>query len=589
MTTLSQLRAILRTHALDFYYVPATDPHQNEYVPGSYQRRTFITGFTGSAGDALIGLEFAGLWTDGRYFLQAARELNPAEFTLMRQGEAPTLEAWLKEHGHPGMRIGVDSRVLSLTQAERFLDALKPHQGVLVATPENLIDGLWTDRPPLPTGTVWEHPLTYAGLHAAEKIQQLRLHLAQHHAAAIAINRLDHIAWLFNIRSNSIPYQPTVLSQALITATQAIWYIDTPYLDDTLRHYCEVQHIEIAPYDTLCNDLTHCKGTVWLDPIETTWAIAEAVPSERRLLQTSPITLKKAVKNEAEKRGMQDAHVQDGIAMVRFLHWLETKRPSLLTEIDAATQLEQFRRDNALCVDLSFPTISGFGEHGAIIHYSATAETNAVIKTDALYLLDSGGQYVNGTTDVTRTIHLGAPTAEEKRFYTRVLQGHIALGNYHFPHGTAGEHLDALARLPLWQEHCDYNHGTGHGVGAFLYVHEGPQSISKRPSQVPLLPGMMVSNEPGVYIPGRFGIRIENVCVVEAIEDTTSATGHGPFYQLIDLTVVPYARNLMDCSLLSRQEIAWINAYHAHVYNTLQPYLTGPVLHWLEQATQALS
>lgn len=589
-TRLGQLRAILRTQALDFYYVPSTDPHQNEYVPDAYLRRTFISGFTGSQGDVLIGQDFAGLWTDGRYFLQAEHELNAAEFTLMRQGEAPSIEAWIAKNGYEGMRLGVDSRILSLTQAERFLTVLKPFNGVLVALPENLIDTLWTDRPSLPVGSVWVHPLTYAGKTVREKIADLRQELITSHAVGIVINRLDHIAWLLNVRSNSIPYQSTVISQVYVSETHIIWYLESHYLNDMLEQYCQENHIQLAPYDTLYNDLGDATGLIWFDPLETTWAMVAAVPVSHRLLKTSPITLSKAIKNDAEKRAMQDAHIQDGIAMVRFLHWLDTARPVTLTEIDAAAQLETFRRDNPLCVGLSFPTISGYGAHGAIIHYSATPESNALLGTEALYLLDSGGQYLNGTTDITRTLHLGTPTSEEKRYYTRVLQGHLALRHVQFPLGTLGEQLDTLARFPLWQEHCDYNHGTGHGVGAFLNVHEGPQGISKRSSGIPLMPGMIVSNEPGVYLPERFGIRIENVCIVELnAECRASPTGHDTFYQFTDLTMVPYARNLIDCTRLSSQEKEWINAYHAQVYNVLEPYLTGPTRQWLAAATTAIN
>jgi Xaa-Pro aminopeptidase len=575
---------------IDFYYVPSSDPHQNEYVPDTWQRRRFITGFTGSAGDALIGQTWAGLWTDGRYFLQAEQELDASLFTLMRQGQDPSIESWLPENTSAGVRVGVDPLLLPIQRAQQLESVLKAHGGALVALSYNLVDGCWPDRPAMPSYPAIDYSVKYAGLSATEKLTQIRDALKTASADALLVTHLDSTAWLYNIRSPQTPYSPAPIGYAIVTTDEAFWFTELSTITPELSARLTANGIQARHYEDFLPALYNLKGTVWIDPKETSWATYQALSTHQILEHTSPILLAKACKNPIECSMMVQAHVFDGIALARFFHWLETHWQEGVTECSAAVQLEKFRREHPDCVDLSFSTISGFGPHSAIIHYSSTPKTDVPITDKNLYLLDSGGQYWGGTTDVTRTIHLGTPTAEQKRAYTRVLQGHLALQRAVFPKGLSGDYLDILARQFLWQDACDFNHGTGHGVGAYLFVHEGPQSIARRPGQVPLMPGMVVSNEPGVYLPGQWGIRIENLCVIETQYDTTaSITGHGPFYRLKDLTLTPYCRRLMDTSLLSALEIKQLNHYHERVRETIMPHITDiEIKAWLEKATEAL-
>lgn len=577
---LSRLRELMKKHQLDFYFVPARDPHNNEYVPACWQRRAFISDFTGSAGDALIGLHNAYLWTDGRYFLQAEQELHPDYFQLMKQaqGVAP-IHLWFLKNAQ-GKTCGVDPKLLTIAQARQWQEALQKVNGKLVPIENNLIDETWADRPAISNRGIMQYPVEHAGQGAKEKIAQLRQKLQEQQLQAYVLTMLDAIAWLFNIRGTDVDYNPLAISYAIITVNDAFLYIDPIKLNESDKFYLQSQGIQHKSYTDFQQDVNSLQGNISIDPNSASWWVERQLSHAKLTQEPSPISLMKAVKNAVELEGMHEAHRQDALAMVKFFHWLEENWTSGVDEISAADQLAHFRRQNPDCLDLSFASISGFAANGAIIHYRSSKKTNQQITDQAIYLIDSGGQYICGTTDITRTIHLGVPTQEEKKHYTLVLKGHLALRHAVFPPGTCGEHLDALARLPLWNAGLNYAHGTGHGVGCYLCVHEGPQRISPAASQIPLQPNMIVSNEPGVYFPEKYGIRIENLCAI--------TTTLNDFYGFQDLTKVPYARNLIDLDLLTAEEISWINHYHQEVFDLLVDDLPLPVRDWLALATAPL-
>lgn len=578
---LTALRNEMKKQGVDFYYVPSGDAHRSEYVPACWQRRPWISGFTGSAGDVLIGKEKAYLWTDPRYFLQAHNELDPALFELMKQGqgETPPVDQWLSQQGDK-LTVAVDPKLMSLSQVLSIQSALEKKEGKLIAIEDNLIDLIWTDRPRRPRTPITIQDEKYAGLSASEKINLVRQKLREQKADAIAFNLLDAICWLFNIRGNDIDFNPFVISYAFISDKKALLFVDPEKITPTIADYFKQHQIETKHYDDFATELKKCDGSVWIDPHTASWWMVHQLSHATLLPNTSPVSLLKAVKNKTEQDGAREAHRIDAVAVIKFLHWIENHWQEGVTEITAANQLKAFREADKHFKDLSFETISGFGPHGAIVHYRVTEESSITIDDSNLYLVDSGAQYHYGTTDITRTIHLGAPTAEQKKHYTLVLQGHLNLRHLSFPKGTCGEQVDVVARAPLWRENLNYGHGTGHGVGSYLGVHEGPQVIGGRYTRVPLTPGMIVSNEPGYYREGHYGIRIENLClIVEKNHD---------FYGMDDLTLVPYCRKLIDKSLLTAKEIEWVNAYHALVRETLTDRLDEETKKWLIDATQPL-
>ncbi len=579
---LKRLRHLMTKARIDYYYVPSADAHRNEYVPDCWQRRAWITGFTGSAGDALIGKKQAYLWTDSRYFLQAEQELH-SDFQLMKQQPGtPSIDQWLATQG-TSLRIGIDPQLITIQQQQTWHATLENTQSELVWIEDNWIDTLWDEQPALPSSPMISLAMQYTGCATKDKLAELRNALKNHHADAMVITRLDAIAWLFNIRGNDIRYNPLVISYALLTQDKATLFINPNCLLDHELDYYQAQQISLAHYHDFKKALNNLNCSVLLDPNSTSQWTFSQLKKAHIICTHSPITLKKAIKNTTEQKGMREAHRIDAIAMIKFLHWISTHWQQGITEISAAQQLETFRREDARCQDLSFTTISGFASNGAIIHYVPQESTNKTIDDSALYLVDSGGQYFEGTTDVTRTIHLGTPSADERAHYTRVLKGHLALRHSQFPPGTCGEQLDGLARQPLWDAELDYAHGTGHGVGCYLCVHEGPQMISPRPTHIALQPGMVVSNEPGVYIKNHYGIRIENVCLIYRQHNRPSS-----FLTFEDLTLIPYAQNLIDITLLSSKEIKWIDHYHEQIYQRISPDLSPNVSRWLQKATKPL-
>jgi len=587
-TRLASLRALMIQHDLAAWVVPSADAHQSEYVSTNWLRRGFISGFDGSAGTAVVLADKAGLWTDSRYFLQAGEQLEGTGFDLMKIGEpnVPTLEAWLGIQLSEGDRVGVNAAVFSIKGYEELEKALAAKAVTLVPLQVDLVDQVWgADQPPMPSAPVRVHADDVAGETVAEKLGRLFLSLAGAGADAMLICALDELAWTFNLRGADIAYNPVFISWAVIERDKATLFTRLDRLNPdvlaalpdnvTLRPYAEI--------DAACEALAAAGAKVWLDPAVASKRLAVILEDGGASLHraTGPVPAWKAVKNATEIAGMRAAHVRDAVAVVRFLRWLETAVPSGgVTELSADVQLGKFRAMGDSFIGNSFGSIAGFAGHGAIVHYAASPATNAAVTPDGIFLVDSGGQYLDGTTDITRTIATGTPTQEQKRAYTAVLRGHLQLRGARFKAGTNGYQLDVLARAPLWDYFLDYGHGTGHGVGAALCVHEGPFSVSLRKNMIPLVPGHILSNEPGYYKAGEFGIRIENlVLVTKAAENV-----HGVFLGFEDITLVPYDRKLIDEALLSDGERTQVNAYHAKVLEALGALITGEELDWLEAA-----
>ncbi len=583
----------MKKHNIQAYLVPSTDPHQNEYLPDFWKRREWISGFTGSAGDLVVTLDKAGLWTDSRYFLQAEKELQGSGITLFKIGlpETPQIQEWLKDELHPGYRVGIDPQLISCKQAQELKEYLNSWEIDLEYIEINLIDEIWEDRPQFPEAPVKPYPLKYAGESIQEKLHKLRLKMASEKAHIHVITTLDAVAWLYNIRGADIQYNPVTIAYAVVGTDSAHLFIDPKKITPELESHLKNQ-VELHSYHDFKSFLInfHKPGQkVWLDPDITSQWIVSCLNSKSELLfRPSPIHLLKAIKNETEIKGIKSALVKDGIAMVKFLHWLENAVPNeKVTELSAATKLESFRREQPLYQGPSFETIAGYAAHGAIVHYAASPETDIQLKPEGIFLIDSGGQYLDGTTDITRTIALGNPTPEQKDRFSRVLKGHLQLAMTCFPQGTAGNQLDTIARKPLWDVGLNYGHGTGHGIGHYLNVHEGPQAISYyRGLGVKLEPGMILSNEPGYYKTGGYGIRIENIILT--VKDEEKSTDEMTFYKFETLTLCPIDLNLVEKSLLSKEEIAYFNAYHAKVRQTLSPYLNESERKWLENATRPI-
>ena len=589
---LARLREAMREHGVAAYLVPSSDPHQSEYVPERWARREWVSGFTGSAGELAVGLTGGGLWTDGRYHLQARQQLRGTGIRLFPVGDkdVPDLEKHLAKTLPKGAAVGVDPAVLAMKRARRVARTLAPAGVVLKPIDENLVDAV---RGPVPAprarATVTPLPTRFSGESSASKLRRVRRAMRERAADALVVTTLDAIAWLFNVRGADVAYNPVVIAYAVVTPDEAILHVDRGKLDPAaLAHLRRIARVE--PYAGLrrtLRGLGRRKAAVWVDPETTSLMCARLLDGARPILAPSPIPRMKARKNEVELAGIRAAHRRDGAAMVRFLRWLERAVPAGgVTEMGAAAKLDGLRAEGERFRGLSFPTIAGYAEHGAIIHYKVDEASDSPLRPEGLFLVDSGGHYLDGTTDVTRTLLLGGrPTDTERDCYTRVLKGHIAIAAARFPAGTTGARLDTLARAALWQSGRDYAHGTGHGVGAYLNVHEGPQSISHRSTGVALEPGNIQSNEPGYYEPGAFGIRIENL--VEVVRDEAVAPA-GDFLRFDTLTLCPIEKRLVEPALLSAAERGWLDAYHARVLDTLGPDLDRDERAWLEGACAPL-
>lgn len=586
---IGRLRQCLREQSLSAFIIPSTDPHSGEYVPDHWKTREWVSGFTGSAGTAVITLDDAALWTDSRYFLQAADQLDGTGIRLMkdRLPDTPSIPEWLGQSLSPGAVVGVDGWVNTIGETQALREALA-REGLTLRTDYDPVTRLWDDRPALPGTPVSIHPLEYAGVACHEKLAAIREKLLARGADGILLSTLDDIAWTLNLRGNDVHCNPVFVSYLLITSQESILYIRAEKLTTEVKAYLAQEGVNTEDYDDLQEDLRdYPYATLSLDPGRTNEAVRQAVnPLTKVLLEESPVPLMKAVKNEAEIRGFHAAMLRDGVAMVKFLKWLEEAVPKgNETEMSIDRKLYECRAEQPLFRGISFDTIAGYKEHAAIVHYEATPETDKPLAPEGLLLLDSGAQYADGTTDITRTIALGETTDDERRDYTLVLKGHIGLTRACFPQGTCGTQLDVLARQAMWREGANFLHGTGHGVGAYLNVHEGPHQIRMNHVPTPLRPGMTVTDEPGIYRAGRYGIRTENTLLVVPYRETE----FGTFYTFEPLTLCPIDTRPIVRSMLTAEETEWLNAYHRMVYDRLSPLLDEEHRAWLESKTKQLT
>lgn len=586
---LPKLRAALKAENLDGFLVPHEDEYQNEYLPDCNERLMWVCGFTGSAGAAVVMQDKAAVFVDGRYTLQVGAQVDESLFEYKRL-EDKGVTTWLTNNVKPGQTLGYDPRLHSPTALKALTAATEKASGKLAALDINPIDTAWEDRPAAPLSTVTVQPMTYAGESHDDKRARIADILKDKNADAALITAPASIAWLLNIRGGDVMCTPLPLSTAIIKSDGHVdLYINPAKITDAVRAHLG-NHVTLRTEDALEAGLKDLSGkSVIADPsISSAWYFNTLEAADANIIRAQdPVALPKACKNAAEIAGTTAAHIRDGAALINYLHWLDTEAQSGdFDEIAAAQKLEAFRAETGLLRDLSFESISGAGANGAIVHYRVSKATTAKLERGSLFLIDSGGQYMDGTTDVTRTVPIGEATAEMKERFTLVLKGHIALARVRFPEGTTGSNLDALARMALWAKGLDYDHGTGHGVGVFLGVHEGPQRISKAPNTVKLQPGMIVSNEPGYYKTGGYGIRIENLQYVTEPADIPG--GERPMMGFENLTLAPIHKDLVDLDLLTPDERDWLNGYHRDVLSKTGPLVEGDVHAWLEKACAAL-
>ncbi|KAF3915619.1 hypothetical protein ABW21_db0208316 [Orbilia brochopaga] len=600
---LATLRKLMKEQDIDIYIVPSEDAHQSEYTSPCDARREFISGFTGSAGWALITQDKAALSTDGRYFNQAAQQLDD-NWTLLKQGmpDVPSWGDWVAEQAAGGKRVGVDASLVTFASAKSLEKKIQKKGGKeLVAMTGNLIDQVWGNgRPKRPSEPVITLGGQFAGKDFVEKLEDLSKTLKKQKSHGVVLSGLDEIMWLLNIRGSDIPFNPVCFCYAVVTPENATLYINPDQVTAELKQHLGSK-VAIEPYEPYLAKISALsEATVdenaaepqkFLFPSNASWALAKAIGEKRLEEARSPVTTAKAIKNETELEGMRKCHIRDGVALIEYFAWLEEQlqNGAKLDEVDAADKLEEFRKTKEHFVGLSFNTISSTGANAAVIHYHPERPTASTIDPAAIYLCDSGAQYYDGTTDTTRTLHFGTPTPMEKKSYTLVLKGNIALARTVFPKGISGYQLDCIARQFLWAQGLDYRHGTGHGVGSFLNVHEGPQGIGTRIqlSEVALELGNVLSNEPGYYEDGKFGIRIENIILVVPAKTEHKFDENKPFWGFETVTMVPMCRKLVDMSLLTPDEISYLNAYHAEVWEKTSPLLTHDerALKWLKRET----
>ncbi|KAL3291501.1 metallopeptidase family M24 [Colletotrichum asianum] len=606
---LSTLRELMKERNIDVYVIPSEDSHSSEYIAGCDARREFISGFSGSAGCAVVTLDRAALATDGRYFNQASKQLDK-NWLLLKQGlqDVPTWQEWSAEQSAGGKVVGVDPELITASIAKKLAEKIKRCGGSdLVALDENLVDLVWAkDRPARPKNPVVVLPETFSGKDVKSKLKDLRQDLEKKNSHAFVVSMLDEIAWLFNLRGDDIPYNPVFFSYAIITNESATLYIDKSKLGEATRAYLSDNGIAIKSYESIFEAISALRSSVdraddglvskrFIISTKASWALKRSLGGDGLVDEVrSPIGDSKAVKNKTEMAGMRACHIRDGAALIEYFAWLEDQlvaKKAVLDEVQAADKLEQLRSKQKDYVGLSFDTISSTGANAAVIHYKPERGACSVIDPNAIYLCDSGAQFLDGTTDTTRTLHFGQPTEAEKLAYTLVLKGNIALDTAIFPKGTTGFALDCLARQHLWREGLDYRHGTGHGVGSYLNVHEGPIGIGTRVqfAEVALAPGNVVSIEPGFYEDGSYGIRIENVAMVTEVR-TKHSFGDKPYLGFEHVTMVPYCQNLIEPSLLTAEEQEWLNAHNADIFQKTRDFFAHDplTLAWLTRETQPL-
>lgn len=588
---LEALREVMRREKLDAFIFPSTDPHNSEYVPDRWKGREWISGFNGSAGTAVVTMHSAAVWTDSRYFIAAADQLSGTEFQLMKlkiEG-TPTISEWLGSELREvsSAQVGVDGMCNSAASVEALVSDLRREGGITVRTNLDPLDIVWTDRPQIPASKVEVQPIELAGETVASKLTRIRKTLRGLHADGMLMSALDDVAWTLNLRGTDVHCTPVFVSYLLISTTTATLYINKEKLTPEVEAHLESQGVKTAGYDDVRKGIKeYAEYNILLDPNETNYTLSRLVDVQEVIRHKSPIPAMKAIKNEAEIRGYRSAMLKDGIALVKFLRWL---KPAVeaggQTEISIDKKLTSLRAEQPLFRDISFDTIAGYGAHGAIVHYEATPETDIPLEPHGLLLLDSGAQYQDGTTDITRTIALGPVSDYEKHIYTLVLKGHIQLEICKFPSGASGTQMDILARKAMWREGLNYLHGTGHGVGSYLSVHEGPHQFRLEWVPAPFLENMTVTDEPGIYLAGQFGVRIENTLLISHYKDTE----FGKFLQFESLTLCPIDTTPIVKEELLPEEVAWLNEYHQRVYDVLAPHLDDEGdKEWLRQATMPI-
>ena len=585
---LSNLREIMQREHLDAFIFPSTDPHNSEYVPDRWKGREWISGFGGSAGTAVVTMHSAALWTDSRYFIAAEQQLADTEFVLMRERVAgtPTIAEWLGKvlSDINGATVGVDGMVNTAADVEALIADLRQQGGITVRTNFDPLAVIWTNQPPIPVTPIEVHSLEYAGESTTSKLSRIRMALRSLHADGMLVSALDDIAWTLNLRGSDVHCNPVFVSYLLIDTKTTTLFINDEKLTPEVRAYLTAQGVQTAPYNHIKDALrNYDEYNILLDPNVISYTLFKQVRTQEIVCASSPIPAMKAIKNEIEVEGFRRSMIRDGVALVKFLRWLQTAvTKGQETEISVAEKLTALRAEQSLFRGISFDTIAGYEAHGAIVHYEATPETDAPLKPHGFLLLDSGAQYQDGTTDITRTIALGELTEEQREVYTLVLKGHIQLELAKFPSGASGTQIDALAREAMWRKGFNFLHGTGHGVGSFLNVHEGPHQIRMEYRPAPLLPFMTVTNEPGLYFEGKFGVRIENILLIKPYVTTV----FGDFLQMEPLTLCPIDTAPIVREMLLGEEVDWLNGYHQYVFDKLSPYLQGADLDWLRAATQ---
>lgn len=589
---LEKLREVMRREHLSAFIFPSTDAHQSEYVADHWQGRAWISGFNGSAGTAVVTMRSAALWTDSRYFIAAEEQLRGTEFQLMKlkvEG-TPTISDWiaseLSQNEDECREVGLDGMVNSYNDTMALISDLRKAGGITVRTNFDPLEQIWMNRPAIPENPVEIQSLNFAGETVDDKIQRIRKTLREHHADGILVSALDDIAWTLNLRGTDVHCNPVFVSYLLISSDQVSLFVNPKKISSEVKAYLDEHGISLFDYNQVEEGLeSYADYNILLDGDETSFCLWKSVKCQEIIAAKSPIPVMKAVKNATEIEGYHRAMLRDGVAMVKFLKWL---KPAVeaggQTEMSIDKKLTSLRAEQNLFRDISFDTIAGYQAHGAIVHYEATPETDAPLLPEGLILIDSGAQYQDGTTDITRTIALGPVTEEMKHVYTLVLKGHIQLELAKFPDGASGTQIDALSRECMWREGYNFLHGTGHGVGSYLNVHEGPHQIRMEWKPTPLRAGMTVTDEPGLYLKGKFGVRIENTLLIKDFVETT----FGKFLQMESLTLCPIDTAPIDVDMLLLEEVEWLNAYHREVFEKLSPYLEDEEVGWLAEATKPL-
>ena len=587
------LREVMKREHLAAFIFPSTDPHQGEYVPDHWKGREFISGFNGSAGTAVVTLTSAALWTDSRYFIAAEEQLKGTEFQLMKlkMPGTPTIAEWIGKECGAGAEVAADGMVNSASFVKELISDLRQQGGITLRTNLDPLAQIWTNRPPIPENPVELYPLKYAGESCGSKIARIRKALREKHADGMLMSALDDIAWTLNLRGTDVHCNPVFVSYLLISSKDVTLYINKVKLTPEVESYLKAEGIAVAPYEDVTKGLKdYFEYNILLDPDEVNYTLYKQV--SREIVEAeSPVKRMKTIKNPTEIAGFKSAMLKDGIAMVKFLYWLQKELPApvgegpgmgsvSLTEISVDQKLTSLRAEQPDFRDISFDTIAGYQAHGAIVHYEATPETDIPLNPEGFLLLDSGAQYLDGTTDITRTIALGPLTEEQKKVYTLVLKGHIQIELCKFPSGASGTQIDILAREAMWREGLNYFHGTGHGVGTYLNVHEGPHQFRMEWKPAPLVAGMTITDEPGVYLEGEFGVRIENTLLITPYKETE----FGKFLQFESLTLCPIDKSPIIKDLLLQEEIDWLNEYHQRVFDTLSPHLNDEEKAWLKDA-----